>query len=65
MRGWQRVAVAVVGVGVLAGAGGVASAPTGWSEGGPAGHTCGPVAVSDTVEPDGAVTSMREIVHIQ
>jgi hypothetical protein len=64
MHGWQRVAVAVVGVGVLAGAGGAANAPTGWSEGGPAGHTGGPVAaVPDTA--DGAVVAMREIVHIQ
>jgi hypothetical protein len=65
MHRWQRVAVAVVGVGVLAGVGGVANAPSGWSDGGPAGRT-GPVAaVPDAVGPGDAVVSMREIVHIQ
>jgi hypothetical protein len=66
MHRWQRIAVAVVGVGVLAGAGAIANAPTAWSETGPAGDTGGSVAaVPDAAGPDGAVPSMREIVHIQ
>jgi hypothetical protein len=66
MHGWQRVAVTMVGVGVLAGTGGVANAPTGRAGGGPAGHTGAPVAaVPDAGGPDGAVVAMREIVHVQ
>jgi hypothetical protein len=66
MRRWQRVVVAVAGVGVLAGAGVMTNAPMGWSAGGATGTTSGPVAdVSAAAGAGDAVLSMREIVHIQ
>jgi hypothetical protein len=50
MYRWQRVAVAVVGV--LAGAGVIANAPTAWSQTGPAGDSGGSFeAVADAVGP--------------
>jgi hypothetical protein len=66
MRRLQRVAVELVGIGLLVGAGVLANSPTGWSQGRPAGQVGGPgAAVPNLVGPDGAVLSMREIVHSQ